>query len=303
MNENLDLENQENLEGKQENEENEVKNNEDEGIKEKENESSRRSIKQQREEQEEQEEQEEEDNLPVSLKQKPSSNPSIDPSSSFSSFSNINSNFFHSSLSSCFSSLSILLLYLKDFLVPICRDFTPYNLFQIFQTFKKSLQFFFFLKRTSTIEIFYIITGLFSTFITEIFLHSPKYNLIILLTLIISISFSSFPKNSIRPQLVITILFFLSLLLDILYLIHSPKIVSIACKVFLVFSMLSKLLAIYDFLFYSEGSKRVRKYLIRRVRVFLFPLTRPRRIMREIRARILALEWIQFVILPLLLFL
>lgn len=33
----------------------------------------------------------------------------------------------------------------------------------------------------------------------------------------------------------------------------------------------------------------------RRVRVFFIPFTRPRRLMREIRSRILALEWIQFV--------
>jgi hypothetical protein len=33
----------------------------------------------------------------------------------------------------------------------------------------------------------------------------------------------------------------------------------------------------------------------RRLRVFFFPLVRPRKIMREIRSRILALEWIQFV--------
>lgn len=140
--------------------------------------------------------------------------------------------------------------------------FSPTNLRHIWIIFKKSMMILFLAKTTWSMGIYFLIIGLFFSFISEIS-FGPKYNSLFLLILMVSIAFSQFPQNSVRPQIVLTVLTCLTLVLDLQYLLRSPKIVSSACKSFIAFSILAKLFALYDFLLFSNGSKRARKYLIR----------------------------------------
>jgi hypothetical protein len=141
--------------------------------------------------------------------------------------------------------------------------------------------------------------------------HFP-YNLYLLLTLEASILFPSFLKSSIRPQLCLSVLTLLSFLLDIYLLLYyqnassfsstfsssanpiSPPPLSILFIVLFSFFLFFKFLLFSNYLIYIQSASRIRKYLDRRLRLFFFPLKQPKRFMREIRGRFLAIAWLSF---------
>jgi hypothetical protein len=155
-----------------------------------------------------------------------------------------------------------ILPFLKNLGKDIGRSLSPSNLMNMTIIIKKSFMILFVAKSTWSMGIFYLMVGLFFAMLSEI-TRGPKYNSIILVVLMVSISFSNFPKNSVRPQLVLTLLASLTLALDLQCLLRSPKLISPACKAFVSVSILAKFLALYDFLWFSDGSLRARKYLNR----------------------------------------
>jgi hypothetical protein len=144
----------------------------------------------------------------------------------------------------------------------ISQSLSPSNLRNVAIVFKQSIMVLFVEKTTWSLGIFYLMIGLSFSFLGEI-TGGPKYNSIFLVALMVSIAFNYFPKNSVRPQLVLACLASLTFVLDIQFLVRSPRVVSPACKTFIVFSILAKLLALFDCLVFSNGSARARKYLIR----------------------------------------
>jgi hypothetical protein len=155
-----------------------------------------------------------------------------------------------------------ILPFVKSFGKDLCRSLSPSNLMNMTIMIKKSFMILFVAKSTWSMGVFYLMIGLFFAMLSEV-TRGPKYNSILLLGLMVSLAFSHFPKNSVRPQLVLTLLVSLSLALDLQCLLRSSKFISPACKAFVSFSILGKFLALYDFLWFSEGSLRARKYLIR----------------------------------------
>jgi hypothetical protein len=61
------------------------------------------------------------------------------------------------------------------------------------------------------------------------------------------------------------------------------------------FFHLAPLHVVRCYLLFAINNILTRTCIYRRLRVFFIPLHQPRRLMRDIRARILALEWIQMV--------
>lgn len=129
-----------------------------------------------------------------------------------------------------------------------------------------------------------------------------KIDLFMLLVLALSSKFPSFPVNSIRAQLMLSICTLMSYGWDIFILVRRVNTESIysypsviAIRFFGAVMMLSKAILFYEFLQNVQGAQRVRKYLHRRFRLFLFPLEQPKRIMRDVRGRYLALAWLHVV--------
>jgi hypothetical protein len=88
-----------------------------------------------------------------------------------------------------------------------------------------------------------------------------------------------------------TLLVLLSFGMDIVFMTYaSPETIAL-----MMFVMIGKFFALMEFLAKAPGTARSRKYLARRFRLFGIPCYVPRRIMRDIRARILALGWVHFV--------
>lgn len=143
-----------------------------------------------------------------------------------------------------------------------------------------------------------VLAGLVLAYVTEVFNKSPRYNAIIL-TVLVGFRHLKLPRKSIRPQIIIALTAMASILLDILYMLAwSSKAVKVplevAHQVLLPLIAIAKVFALIIFLYQAPGTSRARKYLSRRFRLFFIPLSEPRRIMRDIRARILAIGWIQF---------
>lgn len=135
-----------------------------------------------------------------------------------------------------------------------------------------------------------ICVGILLSFISEICVGTPRYNILILLVLLMSDEFH-FPLHTVRPQIVLTLIIVLSVCLDIFYLnFITPKTATLS-RVLIGYTSVAKLIGLYKLVI---SRKDARKYLVRRVRLFGIPLQLPRRIMRDVRARILAIGILQF---------
>lgn len=119
-----------------------------------------------------------------------------------------------------------------------------------------------------------------------------SYNFPLLLALEASIVFTRLPQNSVRPQLCLSAITFLSFAIDIFNLLSIYRY-SVAKIIIFSFALLSKVLVFYTFLINISQAKRLRKYLDRRLRLFFIPLHQPKRIMRDVRGRFLALGWLE----------
>ena len=120
-----------------------------------------------------------------------------------------------------------------------------------------------------------------------------RYNTIIILTIAASVEFKSFPTKSVRPQIAISLISLLSVGIDILQMATEPM--PPLMRTTIVFVMFFKLLLLNAFFRNSQGAVRTRKYLDRRFRLFFIPLYEPRRIMRDVRGRMLAIGWLHLV--------
>jgi hypothetical protein len=130
----------------------------------------------------------------------------------------------------------------------------------------------------------------------EIFQAPFRYNLLLLLALEGSILYPKFPSKSVRPQLCLSVIMMISFSFDV-YLAYSYYRHSVKLIVLLAIFELFKSMVFYNFLLNVEGASRVRKYLDRRLRLFYIPLHLPKRIMRDVRGRFLAIGWLQTIAL------
>jgi hypothetical protein len=155
---------------------------------------------------------------------------------------------------------------------------------------------FLFGKRTRKLGMPFILAATVLACCLEIFQAPFRYNLLLLLALEGSILYPKFPSKSVRPQLCLSVVMMISFCSDICltysYYRHSVKFI-----VLLAIFELFKSMVFYNFLLNVEGASRVRKYLDRRLRLFYIPLHVPKRIMRDVRGRFLAIGWLQAIAL------
>lgn len=137
----------------------------------------------------------------------------------------------------------------------------------------------------------FLLLGLILCGILEAIQAHFRYNVTIFLVLSAATLFPSFPKDSVRPQLCISVLTLLTYAMDIYKL--STKFGSRdGIITMVVFVMVCKSFVFNAFLRNATGAPRTRKYLDRRLRLFCVPFKQPKRIMRDVRGRFLALGWI-----------
>lgn len=120
-----------------------------------------------------------------------------------------------------------------------------------------------------------------------------RYNTIVILALACSVEFSQFPAKTVRPQVVISLSVFLSIGVDVFQLVMNRF--SLFLTISAVLLIVLKVLLLNVFYRNSPSASRTRKYMDRRVRLFLIPWFQPRRIMRDVRGRMLAIGWLQLV--------
>ena len=133
----------------------------------------------------------------------------------------------------------------------------------------------------------------------EIFTKTSRYNMVTIATLMASLEIWYFPQNTIRPQIILTLILIITIFIDIFNILGQlagGDHYITPLHIITFFIIILKLMGLNNFLFNVRGSLKTRKYLIRRLRLFLVPLIKPRRMMREIRARIMATSIIQVLI-------
>ena len=165
------------------------------------------------------------------------------------------------------------------------------------------LETFFLDSRSRRLAAPFLFLGLLLCGILEVMQAHFRYNITILLVLSGAALYPNFPRDSVRPQLCISTLTLYTFIMDIYKL--STKFSTRDNIITLVFFvMLCKIFVFNAFLRNSTAAPRTRKYLDRRIRLFFIPLKQPKRIMRDIRGRFLALGWIHlFSIIAYLLYL
>ena len=120
-----------------------------------------------------------------------------------------------------------------------------------------------------------------------------RYNTVIILALACSVEFSKFPLKTVRPQVVMSLSVFLSIGVDVFILVMNRF--SLFLTISAILLIVLKVLLLNVFYRNSPSASRTRKYMDRRVRLFLIPWFQPRRIMRDVRGRMLAIGWLQLV--------
>lgn len=123
--------------------------------------------------------------------------------------------------------------------------------------------------------------------------HVMRYNTVIILALACSVEFSEFPRKTVRPQVIISLSVFLSIGVDVFILVMNRFSIFLTISAILLITL--KVLLLNVFYRNSPSASRTRKYIDRRVRLFLIPWFQPRRIMRDVRGRMLAIGWLQLV--------
>lgn len=191
------------------------------------------------------------------------------------------------------TAVNSVLVPIFAWLQEVWRDLTPANASKCASETKTTLHILFLAKGTWSACLPYLMAGLALSFCCEVVHQGPQYNTALLLALMAGFEFSFFPSNSVRPQLMLSLLVLTSVLLDIVLFAQPPQVVNDGAKVLTAMVLLAKALALYKFLCQSSAGSRAKKYLWRRLRVFLVPLSYPRKPMREIRSRVLAIEWLQ----------
>lgn len=139
----------------------------------------------------------------------------------------------------------------------------------------------------------FLVLSLFLTMLLQLSPKMQRYNTLIILTVAASVEFKMFPMKSVRAQLIIALTTLLSVAVDIFQLVNET------CTALIITTIVSviffKALLLNAFLRNTHGAVRTRKYLDRRFRLFIIPLYEPRRIMRDVRGRIIAIGWMHLV--------
>lgn len=138
----------------------------------------------------------------------------------------------------------------------------------------------------------FVALGLLLSGVCEMFLHNQRYNFVLILALAAAMKFPHFPPSTVRGQLCLSACTLASFGLDIYVLSVHFQTYSSGYSSLLILVAFCKLVVFYAFLHNISSASRTRKYLDRRLRLFLLPLRAPRRIMRDVRARMLALGWL-----------
>jgi hypothetical protein len=163
----------------------------------------------------------------------------------------------------------------------------------IWRIFHRDMWYYFlFGKRSGKLAMPFALVAIFFAAFFECAQSPFRYNLYLLLTIEASILFPKFPAKSIRPQFCLTVLTILSFGYDIYLLCmyyYASRVYIILFSVFLLF----KFLVFANFLLHVTGAERIRKYMDRRIRLFYVPCHQPKRIMRDVRGRLLALGWLE----------
>lgn len=120
---------------------------------------------------------------------------------------------------------------------------------------------------------------------------SFRYNSLLIFILAGSIAFPYYPLNTIRFQLSLATVILFTFAMDAINFTWSISYLSTSMLVIKTLALSSKLGLFATFLFTTRHAYKVRKYLHRRLRLFLLPCEQPKRIMREVRGRLLALTW------------
>ena len=153
------------------------------------------------------------------------------------------------------------------------------RLFFYFRSYYRCLCLAFIFKGSFSAEILIFTIASLQSFYTDIFRAGKGINTALILLLGASIHFKKFPANFVRPQVCIALLVLGSIGVDVvncmLYGFTSSQLTGIIFisifKVGLLISMLYNT---------NESSRRARKYLIRRFRLFGLSCQQPQRIMR-----------------------
>jgi hypothetical protein len=138
--------------------------------------------------------------------------------------------------------------------------------------------------------------GLLVALFCEGSLHTPRYNTATILVLLGAVEFPDFPRKSVRPQVTLALIAGLTFTLDFFYIVANPLLASPGTKALIVASSVAKGATLYTYLKQARNTMRARKYLVRRVRLFGVPLAEPRRIMRDVRGRFMALALLQLAV-------
>lgn len=146
-------------------------------------------------------------------------------------------------------------------------------------------------KRSLYVGVPFTLFGILLAMLLELSPLLQRYNTVVILGLSASIQFSYFPAKSVRSQLLVAIIVLLSIAIDIFQIVYTTFIPVITATV--VIQIIIKLAIFSAFLRNSQGAVRTRKYLKRRFRLFIIPFHQPRRIMRDIRGRVLAIGWME----------
>lgn len=141
----------------------------------------------------------------------------------------------------------------------------------------------------------FLCVGLFLSMVLQLMPHVQRYNTVLMPALAAAVEYKHFPQNSVRPQVLIALAILLSIGMDIFQIANDRTNITPVIVATIVLINMCKIALLNTFLRNSQGAVRTRKYLKRRFRLFIIPLKEPRRIMRDIRGRMLAIGMFQLI--------
>jgi hypothetical protein len=145
-----------------------------------------------------------------------------------------------------------------------------------------------------SIDVIIFSAGVFQSFIMDFSGTGKGINTVLILLLGASIKFDRFPERYVRPQVSISLLTGASIAVDVIRMTIYGYTSSYLAG--FIFISLFKAALLTSLLYNTTAaSRRARKYLVRRLRLFGIFCQQPRRIMRDIRARMLAIGWMELV--------
>ena len=111
----------------------------------------------------------------------------------------------------------------------------------------------------------YIYLGVLTAFVAEIFPGSPKYNVAILLVTLAATNNTILPEKSVRPLIVIFVIVVVSCAMDVItfIVVSNSSTTSLVMIALVAYSLVSKLLALYQFLQEGKQTERARKFIRR----------------------------------------